>query len=71
MGQVLMGVWDLKGLHQEIQKWEILSLLSEISDGDRAVYLSRVETARKVYAEELARFEARSTIFEESDDAGI
>jgi hypothetical protein len=66
-----MGVWDLKGLHQEIKKWELLAQRQDISELDRSIYLKKAQAARQGYAYELADFEERSTKFEEASDGEV
>ena len=66
-----MGVWDLKGLHQEIKKWELLAQRQDISELDRSIYLKKAEAARRGYAAELSDFEARSTKFEEESNEEV
>ena len=51
-----MGVSGLMGLHNEITKWEKLASLDDISDADRAIYLMRVEEAKKAHASALEEF---------------
>ena len=71
MGRCLMGVWDLKHLHDEIKKWEKLANHPDISENDRRIYLNRVEEARKAYALETFEFEERATKFEEKSDGQV
>ena len=50
-----MGVWDLMGFKQEIDKWLNLALDESLSEGDRAVYLAKAEQiveSRERYAKE-------------------
>ena len=50
-----MGVWDFRWFDQEIEKWMKLVRDESMSEGDRAVYLKRVEQvteSRDRYARE-------------------
>ena len=50
-----MGVWDFRWFDQEIEKWMKLVRDESMSEGDRAVYLERVEQvteSRDRYARE-------------------
>ena len=68
VGGQLMGVWDLRGLHQEIQKWEKLAKTVGISDGDRDFYLRRAEEAKLAYKRERDDWEVRAIRFDEDKD---
>jgi hypothetical protein len=50
-----MGVWDFRWFDQEIEKWMKLVRDESMSEGDRALYLKRVEQvteSRDRYARE-------------------
>ena len=36
-----MGVWDFRWFEQEIDKWMKLTVNESLSEGDRAVYLTK------------------------------
>ena len=44
-----MGVWDLRGLHDRIKKFEKLAKTKGLSDSDREYYLSLAKKAREDY----------------------
>jgi hypothetical protein len=50
-----MGVWDFRWFEQEIDKWMKLALDDSLLEGDRALYLAKVEQvikSRDRYAKE-------------------
>ena len=62
-----MGVWDLKGLHQAIRKWEKLTATVGLSDSDRDFYLRKVEEAKRAYERETNAWEIRAKRYGEDE----
>ena len=63
-----MGVWDLKGLHQAIRKWEKLAATVGLSDSDRDFYLRKVEEAKRAYERETNAWEKRAKRYGEDEN---
>lgn len=62
-----MGVWDLMGLHQAIEKWEKLAKTVGLSDSDRDSYLRKVEEAKIAYQRETNAWEIRAKQYGEDE----
>ena len=52
-----MGVWDLRGLHDQIKKFEKLAKSKGISDSDREHFLRCAQKAREDYDRYAAQWE--------------
>ena len=65
-----MGVWDLKHLHDQIQKWKKLAQTEGISERDREIYLSYAAKAERAYESYAARFGEDTRITKESVSMG-
>ena len=66
----MVGVWDIKLLSDEIKKWRKLLDLPDLSEKDRAFYLSKVEDAERAYERYTDQWEENIRIKKEGVSMG-